>query len=303
MRVKPISRSFGAEISGINLNLVTEDELRAIVCAFNSSGGLLLVRSQPNLSPEVLIRFARAFGSEIEKNEKYPKEFLLPGHPEILRVGNSRGGDGEYNSLFVQAESKQEDLLWHADDSFRDPQPLGSILYCVAAPKFSTLAEEQGKFSQHLAAATWFADCSAAFDALSPERQQELEKLIAHHDYDHLNEILRKNNPHRKPLSAEMKRGLPPIKRALVSVHPLSGRRSLCAIPCHTSHVDRLPIETGQRLVQELMDFATQDHFTYGHLWREGDLVLWDNRCTLHSPTPFDNDGQSRLMYRLTITP
>jgi alpha-ketoglutarate-dependent taurine dioxygenase len=250
MRIKPIIGSFGAEISGVNLNLATDDELSTIERAFHASGGLLLVRAQPNLSPEVLIRFARAFGSEIEKNEKYPKEFLLPGHPEILRVGNSRGNDGEYNSLFVQAESKQEDLLWHADDSFRDPQPLGSILYCVTSPKFGSAAEEREKFAHHLAAATWFADCSAAFDGLSPERQQELEQLIAHHDYDHLNEILRKNNPHRKALSAEMKRNLPAIQRSLVSVHPRSGRRSLCAIPCHISHVDSLPIEKGQELVQ-----------------------------------------------------
>jgi alpha-ketoglutarate-dependent taurine dioxygenase len=57
----------------------------------------------------------------------------------------------------------------------------------------------------------------------------------------------------------------------------------------------------GRQLLEDLMDFATQDDFTYGHLWRKGDLVLWDNRCTLHSPTPFDSETKKRLMYRITI--
>lgn len=91
-----------------------------------------------------MLTLHRHFG-DLEQNEKYDARFVMPDHKEILKVGNLRGQDGEFDSLFVQAD--QSPLLWHADDSFRTPQPLGSILYCVEAPHFVG-TEEQKAFKE-----------------------------------------------------------------------------------------------------------------------------------------------------------
>ena len=98
-----------------------------MVDAFHESGGLILIRGQSRLTPRELAGFAALFG-ELEENEKYDPDFLLPGHPEILRIGNLRE-NGTYRSLFTRAD--RPPLLWHCDDSFREPQPLGSCILCV----------------------------------------------------------------------------------------------------------------------------------------------------------------------------
>ena len=95
----------------------------------------------------------------------------------------------------------EEDLLWHCDDSFRDPQPMGSCFYCVEAPADSGVG----------GAATHFASGTAAWQALSEQRQAVLRRYCAVHDYNALNELLRRNNPGRAPLSEEVRRATPPV--------------------------------------------------------------------------------------------
>ncbi len=109
---------FGLELDELDLGEI--DGLRSsLVEAFHESGGLLLVRDQSHLTPRQLLDFAALFG-ELELNEKYDPAFLLPGVPEILRIGNLKE-KGTYRSLFTQADPPP--LLWHSDDTFRHPQP------------------------------------------------------------------------------------------------------------------------------------------------------------------------------------
>ena len=269
--------------SGFGWELPRLDPEQAVE-AFHASGGMILVRGQEGLEPGALCEFAARFGA-LEKNEKYDPDFLLPGVPEILRIGNLRE-DGRYRSLFVKADPPP--LLWHSDDSFRDPQPLGSCILCVATPP------EGGE--------TGFAGMTAAYEALSDDMKARLDGLTAVHSYDYLNEYLRKANPHRPPLSDELKAQHPPVTRPLTPEHPVTGRKSLYVPRCHMESVSGLSDEEKESLLSELLEHATSDQFAFMHRWRPGDVVVWDNRCTLHAPSPFDDETYPRLLYRLTMS-
>ena len=129
--IQPLTESgFGAQVLGIDLAMLDtgcEDGLRR---AFTDHGGLIVVRDQHLDDPADLCRFADLFGA-LEHNDKYDPDFLLPGFPEILKIGNAME-NGRHRALFIRADPPP--LLWHCDDSFRDPQPVGSCLYCLNAP-------------------------------------------------------------------------------------------------------------------------------------------------------------------------
>lgn len=251
--------------------------------ALSASGGLLVIRAQPDLAPEELLELASEFG-RLERNEKYDPDFLLPGFPEILRIGNLRE-DGKRRSLFIEADPPP--LMWHSDDSFRIPQPVGSCLLCVETPAHG--------------GETGFAGMIAAYRALAPEMQQRLEGLTAVHSYNHLNETLRKTNPHRPPLTDELKRLHPPVRRPIAAPHPLTGEKALFVPQCHIESIDGLSGDEARTLLAELLAHATRPEFTYMHRWKPGDVVVWDNRAALHAPTPFDASRSRRMLYRLTM--
>jgi taurine dioxygenase len=278
---------FGTELRGVDLARLDGPAESAIVEAFHESGGLLLVRGQGHIRPDDFMRFARLLG-ELELNEKYNPDFLVPDHPEVLRIGNLRdeNGNGErYRSLFIRADPPP--LLWHSDDTFRHPQPLGSCLLCIETPPHG--------------GETWFAGTADAYEELPDSTKERIEGLAAVHSYDHLNEYLRRRNPHRPPLSRELREQFPPIERPIVAEHPVTHRKCLYVPKCHIESVNGLDPGEGERLVDELLTHATGPRFAYEHRWAHGDVVLWDNRCALHAPSPFDDERYRRLLYRITV--
>ena len=280
----PLSASgFGLELSGLDLADLSDQVRPQVLDASHASGGLILIRGQGHIKPGHLRDISALFGT-LEYNEKYNPDFLVPNYPEILRIGNTKE-NGAYNALFIQADPLP--LLWHTDDSFRDPQPIGSCLFCVHTPPAG--------------GETGFAGMAAAYEALSNEVKMRIDGLKTVHSYHHLNEILRRKNPHRPPLSEDLRRQHPPITRPLVAQHPVTGRKSLYLPLCHIESVVDLSEDESRELLTDLQTHATQPPFTYMHAWRPGDLVLWDNRCALHAPTPFDDTRHLRLMYRLTV--
>jgi len=274
---------FGLGVAGIDLSRRDEALESWLLEAFHHSGGLLSISGQDGLSPERLCEFVSRFG-RLEKNEKYNPGFLLPDYPEILRIGNLKEGDA-YRSLFVRADA--DPLLWHSDDSFRDPQPMGSCLYCVATPP------EGGD--------TYFAGGIDAYRDYEADDRDRLATLVAVHSYDYLNEFLRLSNPHRPPLSAALKAKHPPVRRPLVARHPVSGERGFYLPRCHIESIEGMSRESSDELLDRLLDHTTSPAFRYRHRWRVGDLVFWDNRSALHAPSPFDDARYPRLMYRLTM--
>ena len=276
------SSGFGLKLTDIDLTNLNKQNKEVLVQAFYQSGGALLIRNQKHLTPQQLCDFAAVFGI-VEKNEKYNPDFLLPDYPEILRLGTLTE-QGKRKALWIKSD---EEILWHSDDTFRHPQPIGSCLYCVTAPK------EGG--------ATWYAGMSHAYDALSEELKTLIDPLTAVHSYDHLNELLRKTNPHRPQLSEEMKKNLPPITRPLVAEHPITHNKSIYATNIHIERINGMADKQARKLLEELLTHATKPDFAFAHAWQPGDLVVWDNRCAMHAPSPFDDSKYERLMYRLTM--
>jgi len=139
---------------------------------------------------------------------------------------------------------------------------------------------------------TEFADMRAAYDSLSSERKQQIEGLVVEHSTYYSRSLIGyRFTPEeltRRTATAQY----------LVQTHPSSGRKSLY-LAAHASHVVGWPLEKGRALLRELTEHATQPHFVYVHKWRAGDLVIWDNRCTMHRATPFPDTNELRDLRRM----
>ena len=142
---------------------------------------------------------------------------------------------------------------------------------------------------------TEFADTRAAYDALPDAMKSRLEGLVAEHSLWHSRSKFGGYAP-----TEEERKSYPSARHKVVRRHPGSGRNALY-IAAHASHIVGMPVEEGQALLHGLMEFATQPQFVYCHKWQVGDLVIWDNRCTMHRATPFEATGHVRDMRRTTI--
>ncbi len=281
---KPVTASgFGTLIRGFDLGAADDEALAALRRRWLASGGLLILRGAESVCPRDFLRFCEAFGA-LEKNEKYDPDYLLPGYPEILRLGNLRRG-GRYRSLFVRADRGAR-IQWHTDDSFRCPQPAGSIFLCRVHP------EEGG--------GTWYAGMAHAAAALPRELRRRTAGRHAVHSYSFLDTELRKTNPHRRPLSREVRRRHPPVVRPLLSHHPETGREVLCIPDCHIAAVSGLSPDATRELLRDLVAYATQPQFSVNWAWQPGDVAVWDNRSAMHAGSPFD-ETEARLLYRVTF--
>jgi alpha-ketoglutarate-dependent 2,4-dichlorophenoxyacetate dioxygenase len=142
---------------------------------------------------------------------------------------------------------------------------------------------------------TEFVDTRAVYDALPSTMKARLKGLVAEHSIWHSRAKLGGYIP-----SEEERKSRPPAQHPLVRRHPVSGRKALY-IASHASHILGMPVEEGRALLVELTEFATQPRFIYAHKWRVGDLVIWDNRCTLHRATPYQSTRYVRDLRRTTI--
>jgi len=176
---------------------------------------------------------------------------------------------------------RQGNELWHTDSSFRQKSATWSMLHARVIPPDG--------------ADTQFADTRAAYDALPESTKAKLEGLVAEHSIWHS----RAQYGGYKPTEEEIK-ARPPARHPVVRRHPGSGRKALY-IASHASHIIGWPVEEGRALLRELLAHATEPRFVYAHKWRLGDLVIWDNRCTLHRATPFESATHVRDMRRSTV--
>jgi alpha-ketoglutarate-dependent 2,4-dichlorophenoxyacetate dioxygenase len=199
---------------------------------------------------------------------------------ELIDVGNLDAGGGILPEDDRRRAYNRGNLLWHTDVSFDPVRATYSLLAAHVVPPGG--------------APTEFADMRAAWDALPEARKAQLEGLVAEHSVWHSRELagLRVTDAERATRPASRHR--------LVHRHPGSGRKSLY-LASHASHIAGWPVEEGKALLRELMAHATQPQFVHRHAWRVGDLVIWDNLCTMHRGTPFDDTRHPRDMRRTTI--
>lgn len=277
LEMVPTGGPFGVFVEGLVLD--SDDQLPvAELKAALGRHGVLVFRGAPISAPQ-FVALGRAFG-ELEILPEPEKRH--PEHPEIFSLSNVLpDGDivtfDEPQAVFLRGTER-----WHTDSSFREIPCLCTMLNAITVPP------EGGD--------TEFADMVAAYGALPEERQAQLAELTLVHSY----EFSRANNPGEMvPMSAEDLAKYPPVHHPLVRQHP-DGRRSLY-MGAHASHIDGMGMSEGRELLAELADYAGADRFVYRHSWQANDLVVWDNRSTLHRLRPYDIAHQRRVMQRITV--
>jgi alpha-ketoglutarate-dependent 2,4-dichlorophenoxyacetate dioxygenase len=230
------------------------------------------------VSDEQQLAFSQLFGPlEVNPNYAGAKMRLRPDIADISNL-DAEGrvlARGDRRNLFNLGNQ-----LWHTDSSFKRIPAKCSLLSARELPPSGGETE--------------FADLRAAWDALPQSRKRELDGLVVEHS------IFRSRSQIGfADFNDEIFKQLPPVPQALVRHHPASGRTSLY-LASHASHIIGRPVEEGRTLIEELIAFATQPQFVYQHRWTVGDLVVWDNRCTMHRGRPYD-DTQRRVLHRTTV--
>ena len=226
------------------------------------------------MSPVRAVAFARRFGP---LQIHVLKQFLTTPHPELYVLSN-RVVEGR------PIGNHKEGWNWHSDLSYLEIPCLGSVLYAREVPP--------------VGADTLFASMYAAYDALDAETRARIDSLRAVHSYAG---YYAKAFADRAPLTEEQKAATPDVVHPLVRTHPETGRRSLYVGEDVVREIVGLPRTEGDALLARLNAHAVSDAFVYRHRWRVGDVVIWDNRSTMHRATPYDDRAYIRVMHRATI--
>src|SRR6266581_4399120 len=282
IKATPLHPTLGAEVREVDLTrAVTPEVFAEIEAAFNRYG-ILVFPEQP-VTDEPQLAFSQLFGPlEVNPNYAGAKMRLRPDIADISNLD----ADGR-----VLAREDRRNLfnlgnqLWHTDSSFKRIPAKCSLLSARELPSSGPMGGGE----------TEFADLRAAWDALPDAQKRELDGLVVEHS------IFRSRSQIGfADFNDWIFKELPPVRQALVRHHPASGRTSLY-LASHASHIIGWPVEEGRALIAELIAFATLPQFVYQHRWRVGDLVIWDNRCTMHCGRPYD-DTQRRVLHRTTVS-
>ena len=277
LSIRPLHPLFMAEVSGVDLTRpldcatlqsVVEAMDRYAVCVYRATG----------LTDETHIAFSRRLGELELAPRLFGSALVRFKHPELFDAGNL---DASGNILVDERRRvyNKGNALWHTDSSFNPHRSAYSLLLAHEIPP------EGG--------ATQFADMRAAYDALPESMRQRIEGLVVEHWLWYSRQLA----GYPEPTEAERK-AKPPARHPLVQVHPGSKRKTLY-LASHASHVVGWPVADGRLLLLDLTAHATQPPFVYRHAWRVGDVVIWDNRCTMHRGRPHD-EMQPRDLRRAT---
>ena len=267
-QLRRLSNGLGAEVSGLDLTQVSEPQYGEIQRAFLDHG-ILLFRGQ-QLTTQQHIAFSRGFG-ELDVHENAPQD-RHPEYPEVLLITNKPKPGG------APSDTRYTGRVWHSDHSFTLVPALGSLLRAVEIPE--------------VGGDTMFTNMYLAYETLS----EGMKKLIA--ELYGIHTTTRKLDDAER--AADMKRRNPPVAQPLVRVHPETGRKALYVGEKVKQIVGMTP-EESQPLLKYLCQHATRHEFVYRHQWRANDILMWDNRCTMHIALADFDQTQRRHMERTTV--
>ena len=268
MQVIPLSDALGAEIRGVDASLLLPDgEFEKILEAWHQH--LVIVLRGQDLDEEAQVRFAERFGE------------LSPIHTDhhsasnkaVMYIGN-RQKDGKLIGALPLGE-----MQFHTDQCYQARPAMGTMLYAIEIPA------EGGD--------TLFASGYEAYEALSPEIKTKIEGLKAVQVYDYGGGVLDRR------FMVKPEEGMS-CAHPVARTHPATGRKSLYVNRLMTHHIEGLPAEESERLLEVMFRTLERPECIYEHRWRVGDLVLWDNRCTLHARRDFD-PNERRWLRRVTL--
>jgi taurine dioxygenase len=272
MFLRQLADGFASEVVDLDPTVRPDAATSAWLRRAAAEQGVLVIRGRP-MTPTQHVAFSAALGP-LEIHIK--REYLLPGHPEILVLSNI-----VENGKPVGITNFAED--WHTDGSHQEAPPLGAVLHAMETPP-------EG-------AETEFADMHAAYCALDPALQERLQPLRSVHSYHRLQARLYPD----RPLSDAVKQITPDRSHPVVLRHSVTDRLGLFLGTQIIAGIEGMPDLEGCALMESLLHFATSPRFVYRHEWRPGDTLIWDNRSVMHRVLPFDQQRHRRRMHRTTL--
>lgn len=278
--VCPVTPTFAAEIGDVDLSRPLDAaDLLQIKEAFATYA--VLVFSDQQLAQDQHLDFAKNFGPLETTIALYRKDMALRVRSEFADVSNLDPEGKVWGKESRQRMFQLGNRLWHTDSSFKRLPARASLLYSRSIAPIGGHTE--------------FADERAAYDALPEDMKRRLAGLVAEHSIFNSRARLGFTN-----FSDEERQEMPPVAQVLVRTIPESRRKSLY-VASHAGRILGMPEEEGRALIDELIAHATQRQFVYTHRWRVNDLVMWDNRCTMHRGTEFDDLRWKRDVQRATV--
>ena len=272
--VRPTGAGVGAEIAGLDLRSIDDSDFAAIRRAFVEHS-VLLFRGQ-RLSDDDLVAFSRRFGALDQAPVQENGRRFVDGKPEIYIVSNVIENGVAIGSLGAG------EAVWHTDMSYLADPPMASMLYALEIPP------DGGN--------TDFCNMYSGYAALPEAVKRRVAGLKIKHDGTY-----NSGGYLRAGVTAsDDPRTSPGAIHPLVCTHPESGRRCLYLGRRRNAYIVDLPLGESEALLDELWAYATRDEYTWYNTWRVGDVVLWDNRCTMHRRDPFDPAAR-RIMHRTQI--
>ena len=276
MEAVPLGPGFAAELRGIDLiDVVSCDAAYCAVREAFEEHTVLVFRDQ-NVSDDVHIGFSRAFGP-LERT----KVGLLSAGSFYIRMTNIAPDGTPVPANHREALISRANQLWHTDSSFKTTPALASVLSARIIPA------EGGE--------TEFTSTRLAWDRLPSSQKEELRDLAVMHSYANSRDQI---DP--QLMTPEERAALPPVQWRMTWRNPANGREALY-LASHAASVQDMDLNEGKVLLARLIEGATQPHYTYLHRWRPGDVVMWDNRASMHRGRPWP-ETRARLMVRTTIS-
>jgi alpha-ketoglutarate-dependent 2,4-dichlorophenoxyacetate dioxygenase len=279
--IEPVTPAFAAEIGDVDLSApLSPSDAKDVKDAFSKYA--VLIFPDQHLSQDQHLDFAKLFGPLESTIQLLRKDDKLRVRQEFADVSNLDPENEVWGKDSRRRMFQMGNRLWHTDSSFKRLPAKASLLYSRSIPSIGGHTE--------------FADERAAYDALPDAMKQKLESLVAEHSIFNSRARLGFTE-----FSDEERAGLPPVPQVLVRTHPESGRKTLY-LASHAGRILGMGDAEGRALIDELVAHATQRQFVYTHRWRVHDLVIWDNRCTMHRGSDFDDLRWKRDMQRATVS-
>lgn len=270
MKITRLGATFAAQASGIDLRQpLSSAQVNAIEQALAEEGVLVFRTMAMNDDQQqaLIERFGPPSQVKLEELKT-----AKSAHPHFFDVSTVEDDGGKLDPNSARGMYLRANLLWHTDGSQAQPPIRLTALSARRLPRIPPDTE--------------YADMRAAYEALSPARQAEIDGMQVEHSIFHSRA---KMGMKMSDWTEDAFKKRPPVIHPLVRTNPITGRKSLY-LASHASHIIGMPVETGRALIDELTEHATQRHFVYAHKWETDDLVMWDDRWTMHRATQYHGD-------------
>jgi len=274
---RPVHPSIGAEVQGLDmggpLDAATAQQLRHAWVEYK----VLVLPNQP-VTDEQHVAFSRHFGELEEHHQNMIKD---AANPAIFKVSNVDDDGNIRPPTDLTMKQLLSTKIWHTDSSFRENPAMGSILHGVE------VVDQGGE--------TCFTNMEAVYEALPAGLKAKVEGRRCLHDFAYLSVV----SGGRKPTVEEMAK-MPPVWQPMVRLQPVSGRKSLYISPIYNEKIEKMDDAESKKLLDALYEICSEPRFVYEHRWAKDDVVMWDNRSTMHRILPYD-PAKRRIMHRTTI--